>query len=169
MTLNLWRMIDVDVPVFRSASGSVYFFGPPGSASGSISQKKGSEDPDPYQSKISRIRNTGFKITCWRITSGIRTGRRFRGGFCLVRYILEKIHLLKLFSFNGWSQFHSFLTRLLMEFRGFAPFMYTWVALHLLRFAMYTIRLGLQVPGMSFRRNLKYPRRRKCRNKFLPS
>ncbi len=33
-----------------------------GSGSGSVSQRYGSEDPDPYGTKMSRIRNTAKKI-----------------------------------------------------------------------------------------------------------
>jgi len=54
-----------------SGSGSVrsvpYVFGPPGAASGSVRQRYGSEDPDPhpdpYQNRMSRIYNTGWRYT----------------------------------------------------------------------------------------------------------
>ncbi len=119
MTFYLRRMM-----YMYQFSGSVCFLGLPDPHP----LVRGTDPRIRIRTNMSRISNTGFKITCWRITSGIRTGRRFRGGFCLVRYILEKIHRLRLFSFNGWKHFHSFLTRLLMETRGSAPFMYRYMS-----------------------------------------
>ncbi len=61
VTFYLWRMMYKCTSV-PNPHLDPYVFGPPGSASGSVSQRYESEDPDPY--KMSRIPYTGI-VSCF--------------------------------------------------------------------------------------------------------